>query len=205
MRQHLRTFDFVRMSGCRLKISGPIAVRRFRFGDGSSRFATASDRPFHFQMAGGRPSGRPRAWRVSALPEQSHAHLFCVSSPGRACDGMLNPMAEFSTMLPIDSIRPDFQGEEYLDRDKVESFAAAIRGGEALPPIIVRFDGETYWLQDGFHLLHSAKALGQSEIAVEIRPGSYSDIEAEWQAGLKALNAWAAERDKCIRVPNPGR
>jgi ParB-like chromosome segregation protein Spo0J len=55
---------------------------------------------------------------------------------------------------------------------------------------------ETYWLQDGFHRLKAAQRLGCNEIRVEVKPGNYSDMQAEWQEYLRSLkadlNEWAA-------------
>ena len=51
--------------------------------------------------------------------------------------------------LPIKIIRRDFR-ESGLLYEKVQDIAAGLRNGDAIPPITVRYDGENYWLQDGF-------------------------------------------------------
>lgn len=52
--------------------------------------------------------------------------------------------------LPIESIRLDFQKDDLLDDEKVEEFAQRLRNGEKPDPVRVNFDGENYWLGDGF-------------------------------------------------------
>jgi hypothetical protein len=52
--------------------------------------------------------------------------------------------------LPIKAIRLDFRYPEYLFGEKVWGIAQAMPGGEAFPPIVVRFDGEHYWFRMAF-------------------------------------------------------
>ena len=104
--------------------------------------------------------------------------------------------------LPIRSIRLDFQHEENLIQETVEEFITLIRGGHVFPPITVYFDGETYWLADGFHRVHAARRLRRRKIEAEIVPGTFAEMEAEFkrmQETWKLNNAqWAAEhRRKC--------
>jgi hypothetical protein len=51
--------------------------------------------------------------------------------------------------LPISVIRRDFQPEEYMLDVKVEELVLALLRGDVFPPVVVRYDGESYWLQDG--------------------------------------------------------
>ena len=108
--------------------------------------------------------------------------------------------------LPIRSIRLDFQPEDNLIPIKVQEFIDLMRDGHAFPPITVYFDGETYWLFDGFHRIHASRALRRREIEAEIVLGTYADMEAEWKKGLEALKAaWAeaASKAKRTRQTNP--
>lgn len=90
-------------------------------------------------------------------------------------------------MLLISSIRLDFQPEENLLPEVVASYAEVIRRGEEPEPVVVRFDGENYWLQDGFHRIKAASSLGRIKINAEIIPGTPADMEAEWRTALEVL------------------
>jgi uncharacterized ParB-like nuclease family protein len=57
----------------------------------------------------------------------------------------------------------------------VADYADAIRGGAAFPPIVVFFDGDKYWLADGFHRLDAHREAGQQEIEADVRTGSKRD------------------------------
>ena len=59
-------------------------------------------------------------------------------------------------VLPIKAIRLDFQEPELLFDEKVSAIAEALLRGETFPPIVVRHDGQSYWLQDGFHRVAAA-------------------------------------------------
>ena len=64
----------------------------------------------------------------------------------------------------------------------------------------VYFDGQTYWLYDGFHRVAAMRKLGRRKIEAEILQGTYSDMEAAWQKGLqeilKANERWLVEHGK---------
>jgi uncharacterized ParB-like nuclease family protein len=77
--------------------------------------------------------------------------------------------------MPIKSIRRDLQHPDSLISGKVREIAAALERGEGLPPVIVRRDGENYWLQDGFHRVEAALSLGREEIDAEILLGTPAD------------------------------
>jgi hypothetical protein len=62
----------------------------------------------------------------------------------------------------------------------IRQYAALMMGGVALPPVTVWFDGDNYWLTDGFHRIASAEQLGYREIQAAIRLGSLSD--AQWDS-----------------------
>jgi ParB-like chromosome segregation protein Spo0J len=85
--------------------------------------------------------------------------------------------------VPIKAIRRDFQPPEHypLNDETVAEITSALRRGETLPPVVVRFDGENYWLQDGFHRVEAVLSLGREEIEAEVRPGTLADIEAEFK------------------------
>jgi hypothetical protein len=66
--------------------------------------------------------------------------------------------------IPIVQIRTDggtqIRTSTYFD--KIAEYAEAIADGIDFPPLTVFFDGEDYWLADGFHRLAAHKAVGDA-------------------------------------------
>lgn len=62
-----------------------------------------------------------------------------------------------------------------MDFGMVEEFAADMLRGDAFPPIDVFFDGEVYWLADGFHRFHAATAIQMPEIVCTVHEGDLDD------------------------------
>ncbi|ARV58924.1 hypothetical protein BZZ01_10010 [Nostocales cyanobacterium HT-58-2] len=86
------------------------------------------------------------------------------------------------------------QSRAKLNWDVIAEYAEAIKLNAVFPPILVFFDGNNYWLADGFHRLHATKKAGRQEIAVEIRQGSRRDallysVGANANHGLRRSNA----------------
>lgn len=67
------------------------------------------------------------------------------------------PAADES-MLALDAIRLDggTQPRAEINWDLVVEYATEMRQGTVFPPVDVFFDGENYWLADGFHRYHAA-------------------------------------------------
>jgi hypothetical protein len=63
------------------------------------------------------------------------------------------------------------QTRERIDPDAVDGYAADMRRGAEFPPVVAFYDGETYWLADGFHRVAAAKKCRIPKIAVDVRPG----------------------------------
>ncbi|MGD1091101.1 MAG: ParB N-terminal domain-containing protein [Bryobacteraceae bacterium] len=82
--------------------------------------------------------------------------------------------------LPISSIRREFQPAEYMLEERIMEIVAALERGEILPSVTVRYDGQNYWLQDGFHRVAAMEAVGREEIEAEVIPGGLADIQAEF-------------------------
>jgi len=82
--------------------------------------------------------------------------------------------------LPIASIRIDggTQPRAVLDFEAIEDYAEAMGAGVKFPPVVVFYDGENYWLADGFHRVKSAYAAGFDTILCEICQGTLE--EAQW-------------------------
>jgi ParB-like chromosome segregation protein Spo0J len=93
---------------------------------------------------------------------------------------------DFAT-LKIEILRLDFQPSENLIEETVQDMVSAIRRGELLSPIIVRFDGQNYFVQDGFHRVEAYRRLGTREIQAEVIPGTLAQMEDEFRVMLEAI------------------
>jgi hypothetical protein len=70
---------------------------------------------------------------------------------------------------------PELQPRVSLDSDTAADYCEAIRAGAKFPPLTVFFDGETYWLGDGFHRHHAFTMLGAKQVPVLIHQGTRRD------------------------------
>lgn len=84
--------------------------------------------------------------------------------------------------LQINRIRVDggTQARVQLDWIAIDDYANAMQEGAAFPPVVVFYDGDQYWLADGFHRLKAAEKAGSDELSVDVRPGTRHD--AMWHA-----------------------
>lgn len=89
--------------------------------------------------------------------------------------------------LPLDMIRVDggTQPRDRLDKTAIEEYAADMLKGDRFPAAIVFYDGQDYWLADGFHRWYAAKAVEQSTLLSEVRQGSLRDAIL-YSAGVNA-------------------
>lgn len=89
--------------------------------------------------------------------------------------------------LPISAIRLDFQRGENLIEETVLAYVADIQRGDRLQPLRVRFDGQSYFLKDGFHRVEAAKRCGIQALEAEILPGTLEEMEAEFREYVNAV------------------
>ncbi len=79
------------------------------------------------------------------------------------------------TSVPIESIRIDggTQSRVRIDPETVADYADAMQGGAEFPPVIVYYDGNQYWLADGFHRLQAWVSAWpeRTGIPAEVRQG----------------------------------
>ena len=82
--------------------------------------------------------------------------------------------------LDIRAIRTDggTQPRAQIDMTTLAEYAEDMANEAAFPPVVVFFDGENYWLADGFHRYHAALSLGLAEIDADLRQGTLQ--EAQW-------------------------
>jgi hypothetical protein len=76
--------------------------------------------------------------------------------------------------MPLTSIRVDWtiNARATIRREVSLDYAEALKAGAKFPPVIIFFDGETYWLADGFHRYVAYEIAGIPDIPVEIRLGT---------------------------------
>jgi hypothetical protein len=91
------------------------------------------------------------------------------------------------------SIDGGTQARDHLDQGVINDYASAIDAGAAFPSIIVFYDGEKYWLADGFHRFHAFAKLGRMHIDADVRQGTRRDailhsVGANEEHGLRRTN-----------------
>lgn len=81
--------------------------------------------------------------------------------------------------LPIAKIRRDggTQSRASIPGERVKLYAEVLSDGNPLPPPIVFYDGENYWLADGFIRTAASQSVGMVEIEVDVRQGSQRDAQ----------------------------
>jgi len=93
------------------------------------------------------------------------------------------------TRIKLDRLKLDFQNAECLFEERVLEIMSEIASGQPLQPITVRFDGKSYFLQDGFHRVEAATRCGLMELDAEIQPGSLENMESEWRAVIETMKS----------------
>jgi hypothetical protein len=110
---------------------------------------------------------------------------------------------QVSAVLKVDQIAidPDLQMRESgLDAGIVAEYAEALNDGATFPPITAFFDGEQYWLADGFHRVGAVKKLGLETINADVRQGSRRDamLYAVGVNAIHGLRRSAADKRRAI-------
>jgi hypothetical protein len=99
--------------------------------------------------------------------------------------------------LPVGGIVTEgMQIRVKMDPDVVLDYAEAMKGGKKFPPLLTFFDGEKYFLADGFHRLYAARELTIAKIECEVRNGTR--LEAR-------LAACGANQGHGLRRDNPDK
>ena len=86
------------------------------------------------------------------------------------------------------------QSRVELNNTTVEEYSEAMADGAQFPPVVVFFDGASYWLADGFHRYFGADQAGLEEIAADVRNGTQLDAQlfsfgVNYDHGLRRSNA----------------
>lgn len=82
--------------------------------------------------------------------------------------------------LRLDQIRIDggTQPRVAIDQTVVDEYADLYNEGKSLPPVVVFFDGATYWLADGFHRYWASSKANRDQVFAEVHQGTRRD--ARW-------------------------
>lgn len=115
------------------------------------------------------------------------ASQFVKKTPGKSA-----PRAEKKLDLSLIRVDGGTQSREEINQTVIDEYAADIKE-VPFPPVIVFYDGEAYWLADGFHRYHAHKAAGLKKINVEVNQGTRRDailysVGANAVHGLRRTN-----------------
>lgn len=98
--------------------------------------------------------------------------------------------------LPTALIRTDggTQPRASLNQQTVDDYARDLARGDVFPPVTVFYDGQSYWLADGFHRLKATQQTGASTITAQVRSGTRREailysLGANTSHGLRRSNA----------------
>jgi hypothetical protein len=85
----------------------------------------------------------------------------------------------------INAIRIDggTQCRIVINQPTIYAYLERMKEGDVFPLMDAVFDGEAYWLVDGFHRYHVYKLAGVKEIEINSKPGTLQDAQI---AALKA-------------------
>jgi phage N-6-adenine-methyltransferase len=79
--------------------------------------------------------------------------------------------------LSLAGIRTDggTQMREAIDEATVQQYAEHLEDGDEFPAIVVFYDGDEYWLADGFHRVAAYQRAGYGEAPADVRSGQRID------------------------------
>jgi site-specific DNA-methyltransferase (adenine-specific) len=99
-----------------------------------------------------------------------------------ATDAVATAIGPQATEIPVSSIRLDggTQNRSQLDWVVIAEYSEEMKNGARFPAIDVTYDGEAYWLVDGFHRVNAAKDAKLETILADVKPGTLQD--AQWRS-----------------------
>lgn len=87
---------------------------------------------------------------------------------------MAGESVEKVNVFTID-INDDTQPRASLDRDVIKEYAHALEHGAVFPPVVLFFDGDRYWIGDGFHRVHATITAGKTLVRAVVETGTKRD------------------------------
>jgi hypothetical protein len=124
-----------------------------------------------------------RGLRSLRIPPPNTDSLLTTSSTVMSARSVPTASADRELkLLDIGRIRTDggTQHRVRADPATVGLYAQLMCAGVVFPPITVWFDGEHYWLSDGFQRVGASNKVGKQQIYAEIRRGTQKD--AQWDS-----------------------
>lgn len=114
---------------------------------------------------------------VGAVSKDRERSLFDSLNLTSSFDATKSARLFGETFLVLDEIRCDggTQPRSIIILSHVKLLEDQIQDGKELDPVTVFYDGESYWLADGFHRWHAHCNQGKEAIACVIRQGSLRD------------------------------
>ena len=107
-------------------------------------------------------------------------------------------------MIDIAKIKIDSKAQSRMKLCKatIDEYAEAYKEGVKFPPVTLFYDGESYWLADGFHRYFGAKHAKIKQIHEDVTPGTLRDailfsVGANANHGLRRS---IADRRKAVRT-----
>ena len=107
-------------------------------------------------------------------------------------------------MIDIAKIKIDSKAQSRMKLCKatIDEYAEAYKEGVKFPPVKLFYDGESYWLADGFHRYFGAKHAKIKQIQEDVTPGTLRDailfsVGANANHGLRRS---IADRRKAVRT-----
>lgn len=90
---------------------------------------------------------------------------------------MSEAIAATEQQVALINIRIDggTQSRAAIDDLTVDGYAELMQAAVAFPPVVLFFDGDEYWLADGFHRYHAATRAGLDGLVADVRPGTRRD------------------------------
>ena len=75
--------------------------------------------------------------------------------------------------LPLERIKLEQHAQPRVELDDAytEEITNDLQAGNEFPPVVVFYNGEDYWLADGFHRYFAHQKAGRSDIKAEVREG----------------------------------
>jgi hypothetical protein len=104
--------------------------------------------------------------------------------------------------IKLASIRTDggTQMRAAINAETVTDYADAYQAGAAMPPVTVFYDGQNYWLGNGFHRVEAQRRLTFKDIDAEVRPGTQRDAKYHAAVANKTngLRMSTADKQRCV-------